>query len=237
MKQTVKIGLVIADDAEFEPIAAYCLQHGGLSTEILKRPAVRYSVANAKRTIEITAVYCGIGKVNAATLSAYLAAAEQVQLIVNCGLSGGLQGVCIGEVVVGTGFTEHDFDLTAIGYQPGEKPGQVYFYEADQRFVEDIKTKYACKAGVMVSGDCFISNDKKAAALIKRWNAVCCDMETAAIASVCHDFAIPFVSIRRISDGANDAAGNAYQATIMDKQVWMTMAIQWIESLLDSEKI
>lgn len=233
MKDFFKVGLIVADDAEFAPISEHCLNHGGEEISLLGRPAVRYSVSNEARTVEVIAVYCGIGKVNAATLTTYIAATECVDLIVNCGLSGGLQNVSVGEVVVGTGFVEHDFDLTAIGYKPGEKPGQEYFYKADEYFINDFKSKYQCKSGVMVSGDCFVSDDAKAAALIKDWNAVSCDMESAAIASVCHGFNLPFISIRRISDGADSGAGSTYKTTVMDKQTWMTVSIKWIESLLN----
>lgn len=237
MKECVKIGLVIADDAEYAPVSAYCLQKGGREIQLLHRPAVRYTVLGAEKQLEITAVYCGIGKVNAATLSTYLCAAEQVQMIVNCGLSGGFAGLQVGDIVVGTGFAEHDFDLTPIGYQPGEKPGQTYFYKADMRFVENLQRAYGCKAGIMVSGDCFVSDSAKIKALAARWNAVCCDMESAAIASVCHDFSIPFVSIRRISDGADDTAAGNYKHTVMDKQTWMTLSVKWIESLLCNGEI
>lgn len=231
MKKCIKIGLVIADDSEYAPIADYCLKNGGTECLLLHHPAVCYTVDGETLQIELTAVYCGIGKVNAATVSAYLCATKDVKMIVNCGLSGGFPGLQVGDIVVGTGFVEHDFDLTPIGYQPGEKPGQVWFYKADMRFVNDLQKKYGCKTGVMVSGDCFVSDSNKVKTLSERWNAVCCDMETAAIASVCHDFSIPFVSIRRISDGADDSAGGKYRNTIMDKQTWMTLSVKWIESL------
>ncbi|MBQ7288393.1 MAG: 5'-methylthioadenosine/S-adenosylhomocysteine nucleosidase [Clostridia bacterium] len=237
MEKTLKIGLVIADDAEFAPVSAYCQDKGGKAIRILNRPAVRYILSGEERKMEIIAVYCGIGKVNAATLSTYLCAVENVNLMVNCGLSGGLSGVCVGEIVVGTGFVEHDFDLTAIGYAPGEKPGQVSFYEPDVRLTKDFQTKYPCKAGVMVSGDSFVSDSRKAETLVRRWNAFCCDMETAAIASVCHDFSVPYISIRRISDGADDQAAKTYQTSVMDKQTWMTLSVKWIESLLNSWEV
>ena len=231
MKRCVKIGLVIADDTEYAPVAAYCLQNGGTECRLLHHPAVRYTVCGEATQIDMIVVYCGIGKVNAATVSAYLCAAEGVEMIVNCGLSGGFSGMLVGDIVAGTGFVEHDFDLTPIGYQPGEKPGQTWFYKADMRFVDDLQKKYGCKTGVMVSGDCFVSDSRKAKALAERWNAVCCDMESAAIASVCHGFSIPCVCIRRISDGADDAAAGKYRDTVMDKQTWMTLSVKWIESL------
>ena len=39
-----------------------------------------------------------------------------------------------------------------------------------------------------------------------------CDMETAAIASVCDIADIPFASIRRISDDAGESALDSYRA-------------------------
>lgn len=227
-----KVGLVIADDSEYAPVAEYLTKKGGEEVKLINRSAVKYTAVDGSRSLDIIAIYCGIGKVNAATVTAYLLATKQADLIVNCGLSGGFNSLNVGDVVVGTGFVEHDFDLSAIGYKPGQKPGQDYFYYANKHFTDDFKSKYPCKSGVMVSGDCFVSDDKKAKELIEQWDAVSCDMESAAIASVCHDFDIPFVSIRRISDGADNAGGDTYQSTIMDKQTWMTVSVKWIESLL-----
>ncbi len=169
----------------------------------------------------ITSVCFGIGKVNAATAATYFAA-QGYNYFLNYGYSGGVSNVQKGDIVVADSFLEHDFDLTAIGYSPCEKPGQEYIYNADQRVIEFCKNKFPnLKYGRAVCGDSFICDDNKRNYLAKEFSAVSCDMETAAIASVANLFGIPFLSIREISDDAGNSADNLYLNTLKNQKECM----------------
>lgn len=236
MKKDLKVGVVIADDLEYYPLEEYCLSLGGEKLRLLNRDAVRCVLQGDERKLEFVAVFSGTGLVNAATLTTHLADLGYTDIMVNCGLSGGLKTSDISSIVVGSGFVQHDFDLTPIGYKPGVKPnGQTYFFNADERLVNDFTAKFNCDSGVLASGDCFVSDSAKADFIRDNWNAVACDLETAAIASVCYDFGIPFLCFRKISDSADDAANDSYNSFKVDKQNWMTMAIKWLESIVDSD--
>ncbi len=61
--------------------------------------------------------------------------------------------------------------------------------------------------GLVLSGDRFVSSAPECQQLAALFpDALAVEMEGAAVAQVCHDFGVPFVVIRTISDRADDAA-------------------------------
>ena len=65
--------------------------------------------------------------------------------------------------------------------------------------------------GLVISGDRFVSGAAESAALRAALSAaghaaLAVEMEGAAIAQVCHDYGLPFASVRTISDRADDSA-------------------------------
>lgn len=62
-------------------------------------------------------------------------------------------------------------------------------------------------SGLVISGDRFVATAAENADLRARLpDALAVEMEGAALAQVCHDFAIPFAVVRTVSDRADDAA-------------------------------
>jgi adenosylhomocysteine nucleosidase len=63
------------------------------------------------------------------------------------------------------------------------------------------------RCGLVLSGDRFVSSASESQQLSALFpDALAVEMEGAAVAQVCHDFAVPFVVIRTISDRADDTA-------------------------------
>jgi adenosylhomocysteine nucleosidase len=61
--------------------------------------------------------------------------------------------------------------------------------------------------GLIISGDRFVSSSAEVQTLRNALpDALCVEMEGAAIAQVCHDYQIPFAAVRSISDKADDNA-------------------------------
>lgn len=208
MKKELKIGVVVADSEEFAPLKEEATEIGCTPYNPLKKDGVRFTFENGA---EIFAVLCGVGKVNAAAVTAALLA-DGCDIILNYGLSGGISGVRRGETVIADRFMEHDFDLTPLGYKPCEKPDQKYIYNADKRLVSAFRCAIPeIKSGTAVCGDRFICSEKDRIFFKENFDAMSCDMETAAIASVCDMGDVPFVSLRRISDDAGDEADSAYR--------------------------
>ena len=156
-------------------------------------------------------MHCGVGKVNAAAAAAHLAD-EGCEIMLNYGLSGGISRVRRGDICVCTRFLEHDFDLSGIGYRLCEKPGQTYIYEADEQLNGMILSLLpGAVTGTAVTGDCFVNDGELREKLKTEFDAVCCDMETAAVAYVCSFAGIPFASVRKISDDAGADALVSYR--------------------------
>lgn len=200
------IGIVIADGCEYEPMRDRALSDGGVKASIGGMECVRFEYSG----VRVTAVKCGIGKVNAASAAAYLMT-QGAELLISTGYSGGIAGAPRGCTAVATGFIEHDFDLTPLGYEIAVKPDQTYFYEAEPNVNRLIKSLYPHAAfGVMVTGDCFVCDDEKRDMLRDKFNAVACDMESAAVASVAYKCGVGTVAVRRISDDAGNDAGGLY---------------------------
>ncbi len=215
------IGIVIADGCEYEPMRDYALSIGGVKDTLGGMECVRFECAG----IRLTVILSGVGKVNAAGATAFLIA-DGVQLLLSSGYSGGISGSPRGSTALATGFIEHDFDLTTLGYEKAAKPNQEYFYNADEYASSVAKSLYPhLVCGVMVSGDCFVSDDNLRDELRDRYNAVACDMESAAVASVAYKCGIGTLALRRISDDAGDDARNIYAEVYETSMTDMLMSI------------
>ena len=196
----LKIGVIVADSDEYLPLASSIADKK--EYKYFNRNAIAFDLNN----YTVICINCGIGKVNAATAATHLADIG-CTYVLNYGLSGGISGVKRGEIVLPDKFLEHDFDLTGIGYKPCEKPSQKYIYDADAMLL--VKAQMAvgeCKHGTAVCGDRFICNAEDRDFLREMFSATTCDMETAAIASVCDMAGIPYLSLRRVSDDAGEDA-------------------------------
>lgn len=206
-----KIGIIAADSEEFRPLEELSKKNGCESQAFLGRKVLKFKLECGSKQAEIYAAHCGIGKVNAAAAAAHLADIG-CDIILNYGLSGGISGVVRGDICVCDRYLEHDFDLTGIGYKPCEKPEQKYIFEADPGLLTLIEGLMPqIKRGTAVTGDRFVCDAKYRDFLKNEFGAMCCDMETAAIAYVCEFSRIPFAALRQISDDASDDAVDAYR--------------------------
>ncbi|MEE0946461.1 MAG: 5'-methylthioadenosine/S-adenosylhomocysteine nucleosidase [Acutalibacteraceae bacterium] len=199
------IGVIVADAGEFEPLIEQLPKSENIG--YFGRDCYTFELNGNK----IYILLCGIGKVNAAAAAMYLYG-KNCEIILNYGYSGGISGVKKGDVVIADSFLEHDFDLVCLGYKPCEKPEQEYIYKADSELCAMLKEICtSAKTGPAVSGDCFVSDNKLRETLKELYSAMSCDMETAAIASVCYQTGMRFAAIRQISDDAGDDASSSYR--------------------------
>lgn len=218
------IGVVIADAYEFEPFAAFAEAYSPEHGTLFSKETVSFEY-NGRRVI---AVKCGIGKVNAASATAYLAADAGAGVIMNIGLSGALSRFHKNDLVAGTSFVECDFDLTVTGKKPGEKPQSVWVYKPDPELLKIALSVPGIQTADFGCGDLFLSDPVKAKFYRDNFGVEEFDMETAAIASVCHDRGLPFLSIRQISDNADDAAAESYIEVNDKKSVSLTKTLMMV---------
>lgn len=146
----------------------------------------------------------GVGKVNAAIVATRMTDSFPLKEIISVGVAGGVQ-VDTFDIVVAKQTVQYDFDMTAFGKPLGtlDERNSPYF-DCSERLVKEF-TELAGKmgktyAGVAASGDAFVYKKQTAEFLKREFNALSCDMESAAIAQACEKSGIEFVSIRVISD-------------------------------------
>lgn len=205
-----KIGIIIADECEFAQLRNKTDLDGYKISECRGVERLDFSIGGSAGT----ALRSGIGLINAAAAAAYLIASG-VDIIINTGYSGGIYGVKKGMLTFADKFVQHDFDLSPLGYEKTVKPDGDYVYYADEKLNAVIKNLFPCAVeGTMVSGDCFVGSESLRKSLRSQFDAVSCDMETSAIASVCHKAKVPFASLRKISDNASDNANELYCDTV-----------------------
>jgi len=178
-----------------------------------------------------------IGKVAAATTATTLIEAFAADRIVFTGVAGAIgPGVQVGDVVVASHFVQHDMDASPL-FPRFEVPlyrrsrfacdaslTALLFNACGVALRERAQAMAGAPSGPMpsvhqgliASGDRFISTSQSSSALqlALRDNAMeplAVEMEGAAVAQVCHDYAVPFVAVRTISDRADDLAHVDFQ--------------------------
>ena len=133
------VGIVIADKDEYVHIDKYI----GENATAFETQGIIGHVAELDANghkIRVKTVCSGIGKVNSAVAATLLA--DGCDMLINAGLSGGFGDAKKYDIVLGTEFFEHDFDLTAIGYKLAQKPGGAEPIVSAKELNDDIVKKF-----------------------------------------------------------------------------------------------
>lgn len=181
----------------------------------------------------VTLVQSRIGKVAAAITATTLIRDFDVDAIVFTGIAGALaDDLRIGDVVVATDLIQHDLQGPPEMFARGEIPlsGVVEIRTDDaltalataaaHSFADDIDAivdsdrraelgvdRPRVHVGQIATGDEFIEGDLKAVVRTRTPDALCVDMEAAAVAQVCLEHGdVPLCVIRSISDLASGTA-------------------------------
>lgn len=163
-------------------------------------------------------VQCGVGKVNAAMCVQILCDLFGVTHIVNTGVAGSLCAeLDIGDFVISSDAMYHDFTVAPLGYAVGQVPGlAVRTFPADESMIsaamaaaQKVHPDHA-RIGRVASGDQFVAGKEQKKQIISDTDALCTEMEGAAIAHAAWRNGVPFVVIRAISDKADDSAEMDY---------------------------
>ncbi|CDG18821.1 5'-methylthioadenosine/S-adenosylhomocysteine nucleosidase [Xenorhabdus doucetiae] len=160
--------------------------------------------------VDIALLKSGIGKVAAALGTTLLIEHCQPDIVINTGSAGGLDPkLNVGDIVVSEAVRYHDADLTAFGYAPGQMAQCPAAFMADATLIslaEKCIQSLDLNAvrGLVCSGDAFINGAEPLARIRATFPDVAAvEMEAAAIGHVCHQYNLPFVVVRAISDVAD----------------------------------
>lgn len=209
----MKIGIIGAMDCEIEQFCKDFCAHPSENEGIFEGKFAQH---------DIYICCCGIGKVNAAANTQKLCDLYDVDYIINSGVAGSVSkslGIC--DIAISKNLTYHDFHPLELldKYVPNTS-----VFSADERLV-----KYACNAceklastndgfkyqtGTIVSGDIFVEDSKYVKQLGDKFDALCTEMEGAAVAHVCVLNKKPFVVIRAISDNADENADISFEKMV-----------------------
>lgn len=157
----------------------------------------------------VVVVQSGIGKVNAGICVQVLVDRFGVDRVINTGVAGSLdERLDVGDLVVSTDCVWHDFDVSPLGYAPGQVPGlDVLAFPADEAMraavvaaCAEVAPDIQALEGRIVSGDQFIASAEQKERILAGFGGLCCEMEGAAIAQAAWLNGVPFVVVRAISD-------------------------------------
>ena len=203
--------VLIADIDEFNPCK------NSLGSLVSKEYRIRHMPAFdfSYNSHDCTAVCFGIGKVNAAMGAAIALDCDKFDGVINTGWSGAVSEVFKGDIIVSDSCVECDFDLTPIGRLPGQKPGQEeYIYKCDNPLYKAACSVEGFKHGNLGTGDFFLTDKALGEKYKNLFNINAFDMESGALGAVCYLLGVPFVSIRKISDNADDVSVSEYSDSL-----------------------
>lgn len=164
---------------------------------------------------EVAVMRCGMGKVSAALGAQALIDSFHPDYLINTGCAGGIgQGIGVGDMVISTKTAEWDYDATAMGIPRGYIHALNGIYvNADEKLNAMIKAAYEADLqgsevkvleGLIVSGDQFVSSEAQRKVILDNFpDALCTEMEGAAIGHVCAQNLVPFTVVRCMSDTAD----------------------------------
>lgn len=210
-------------------LSALAEEQQGLVESLQGAQCVRYAARDfwtgRLHGVSVVLALSRIGKVAAATTAAALVERFGAQRLVFTGVAGGVgDAVAVGDVVVGTGFIQHDMDASPLfpRYQVPLTGQSVFASDADltARLLVAAQAGLAeggswrsarVHRGLIASGDRFVSGFQEAAELVHALRSaghvpLAVEMEGAAVAQVCADHGVAFAAVRTISDRADDTA-------------------------------
>ena len=191
------IGILCAGDTELAPF----LEHMK-GQQITEKAMLKFHTGTINH-VNVSAVYSGVCKVNAAIAAQLLIDMFHVDLIINAGTAGGMkEGVQLFDTVISERVIYHDVaDDILTDFHPWLKSN---FFLADQELCAIARaysrtSKHPVLFGTMVTGEQFIEDEKREE-INRKFDPLSTDMETAGVAHVCYVNRIPFLAVRTITD-------------------------------------
>jgi len=161
---------------------------------------------------DVMVMQCGIGKVNAAMGALTLINAFLPDYIINSGVAGGAdKSVSVMDVVAGERVAYHDV-WCGPESELGRVQGLPLYFEGAKRLLNLLPDRDDIHKGLICSGDQFIDTIESVNNIKGSFpDALAVDMESGAIAQVCHLNHVPFLAMRVISDSPGASHDNTQE--------------------------
>lgn len=194
----MKIGIIVAMESELDMLLPLI---ENLEETVANGYLIRRGRMGAN---EVAVMQTGIGKVNAAVGAISLIDTFSPDLIVNTGIAGGTGSEAgVLDVVIADRIGYHDV-YCGPGNARGQVQGLPQLFECRGRALVNLAAvagNPAVRHGLIASGDLFVSTPAELEAVLAvQPQAMAVDMESGAIAQVCHLKDVPFLAIRVVSD-------------------------------------
>ena len=184
-----------------------------------------------------TLAVCGPGKVNAAVCAQTMILRFHPQLVINSGVAGGIgPDVHIKDVVIATAVVQHDMDTSPLGDPVGLISGLNIIEIPADKTAAEVLTRKAHEVyegnvfhGIIATGDQFMADRSKIAAIAEQFHAMACEMEGGAIGQVCYRNGVPFGILRCISD---DITENEFMDYLKFRKIAAEKSIAVIKAFL-----
>lgn len=206
----MKVGLLCAGDDELAPFLSIIKKYKTTEKAMLK------FYEGKVHGINIVALFSGTCKVNAAIAAQILIDVFNTDIIINSGTAGGINPrIKVFDTVISSEVCYHDISPDILTeFHPWMKS---IFFKADENLIElsktavsKIKTEGRVFWGRMATGESFIVNEERQE-IIDKFSPLTADMETASIAHVCYVNKIPFLSIRCVTDTAENSGFDNFE--------------------------
>ncbi len=161
---------------------------------------------------DVMVMQCGIGKVNAAMGALMLVNHFAPHYVINSGVAGGADlSVRVMDVVAGARVAYHDV-WCGPESELGRVQGLPLYFEGSSRLLDLIPEREDIHKGLICSGDWFVDKKEDVNRIKGSFaDALAVDMESGAIAQVCHLCKVPFLALRVISDSPGASHDNTRQ--------------------------
>ena len=205
-----KVGIICAGDREFFPFIGHIENDQITEKAMLKVHEGTINGAN------VCALFSGVCKVNAAIAAQVLIDSFGVDIIIHAGTAGAMdERLSIFDTVIATETVYHDVAAHILtGFHPWM---ETEYFKSDAKLLHlsEIAVRKSGKAnnvfwGRMVTGEQFIDDDGRQE-IIEKHSPLTVDMESTSIAHVCYVNKIPFISVRCITDTADQSGVDAFE--------------------------
>ncbi len=201
-----KIGVLCASDTELAPFLDHIRPAG-----VMKKAMLEFYEGRMGRA-DVVAAYSGVCKVNAAVATQLMIDIFHVTAVINAGTAGGMdENVQLFDTVIGEKMLYHDVAEDILTqFHPWL---QENCFRADAGLLEaarqySLASPFPIRFGIMATGEQFIEDEKRAE-INRKYAPLSVDMETAAVAHVCHVNGVPFLAVRTVTDtAAHQGIGN-----------------------------
>lgn len=170
---------------------------------VLENPLFVFAMKEESRDAfsDYNVLHTGIGKVNASYALSKTIQAERPSIIINMGTAGSRKHDS-GSIINCTRFIQRDMDVSVLGFEKWQTP-----------FSDDpVVIEYGHAVNDLTQGTCGTGDSFDASEFAAKFDVV--DMEAYALALICQRENIPFLCLKYISDGADDAAVTDWNAAL-----------------------